>query len=589
MIRGKWPGQRNLVHNTPAHPHVPVCLAPLALLPLWPQVGLLVLALGLLVGAAVPLTLGLVVGTPVFQENMPGGAYRADGLFNPPGNVQGFDPPQTLPDGTTVRAGGSYGTITFPYAAQVGRQAQVRLRLAADPAQGASPVAVTVRLNGAPATPFAVTREFAVYTASVDTARYPNPYLDPAHVQVDLLSTTAPAPQTAAPRGVMVDWVRLKPGRSAGQILSIGVVGAGALLGVLLVALARLGLVAGLAYGGLALASFAVLQVTYMPRAIPPATEVALAGLAWLLAGALAPRARPAWGLGLVACGLAVLVLGRLMGDWQMDDAYISYRYAWNLVQGQGLVYNPGEVVEGYTNFLWTLPAAGAIALGLPPAGVTLAANIALTQGLVALTYYLTSRLAGALSLWPLLTAGLLTIDDSLVTYGARGSGMEATLLALWVLLGAACLWAGAGRTILTWRGLGGLALALAALTRPEGLLVAAIFLGLRTLQDWQSGQPVGRGLRAALVPFLALVGPYQVWRIGFYGDLFPNTFYAKTGATVALLVRGLDHCVWFVREHWLLVVLAGLGLGLAAWEWRMRRIVLSPGGRGFHRGCRVC
>ncbi len=34
------------------------------------------------------------------------------------------------------------------------------------------------------------------------------------------------------------------------------------------------------------------------------------------------------------------------------DDAFISFRYAENLVQGKGLVYNEGERVEGYTNFL---------------------------------------------------------------------------------------------------------------------------------------------------------------------------------------------------------------------------------------------
>jgi hypothetical protein len=40
------------------------------------------------------------------------------------------------------------------------------------------------------------------------------------------------------------------------------------------------------------------------------------------------------------------------------DDAYISLRYAENLVDGHGLVYNVGEYVEGYTNFLWTVLVA---------------------------------------------------------------------------------------------------------------------------------------------------------------------------------------------------------------------------------------
>ncbi|MFQ5608360.1 MAG: hypothetical protein ACE5GA_10465, partial [Candidatus Zixiibacteriota bacterium] len=40
---------------------------------------------------------------------------------------------------------------------------------------------------------------------------------------------------------------------------------------------------------------------------------------------------------------------------WVCDDAFISFRYAKNLADGLGLVFNAGEYVEGYTNFLWTL------------------------------------------------------------------------------------------------------------------------------------------------------------------------------------------------------------------------------------------
>ena len=40
------------------------------------------------------------------------------------------------------------------------------------------------------------------------------------------------------------------------------------------------------------------------------------------------------------------------------DDAFISFRYTRNLLEGHGLVFNPGERVEGYTNFLWILELA---------------------------------------------------------------------------------------------------------------------------------------------------------------------------------------------------------------------------------------
>src|SRR5260221_4689119 len=49
---------------------------------------------------------------------------------------------------------------------------------------------------------------------------------------------------------------------------------------------------------------------------------------------------------------------------WVQDDAYVSFRYARNFVRGDGLVYNVGEPVEGYTNFLWTTLAAVPLAAG---------------------------------------------------------------------------------------------------------------------------------------------------------------------------------------------------------------------------------
>src|SRR5947207_15116687 len=51
---------------------------------------------------------------------------------------------------------------------------------------------------------------------------------------------------------------------------------------------------------------------------------------------------------------------------WLDDDMMISMRYARNLVSGAGLVFNPGERVEGYTNFGWVLLMAGVHLLPLP-------------------------------------------------------------------------------------------------------------------------------------------------------------------------------------------------------------------------------
>src|SRR5512141_1418152 len=50
-------------------------------------------------------------------------------------------------------------------------------------------------------------------------------------------------------------------------------------------------------------------------------------------------------------------------GPRTIDDSFITFRYARNLLAGQGFVYNPGEAVLGTTTPLYTLLMAGLGAL----------------------------------------------------------------------------------------------------------------------------------------------------------------------------------------------------------------------------------
>jgi arabinofuranosyltransferase len=63
--------------------------------------------------------------------------------------------------------------------------------------------------------------------------------------------------------------------------------------------------------------------------------------------------------LGLVAHALAYRFV--------CDDAYISFRYAYNFAHHGELSYNRGERVEGYTNFLWTLAIGLLMRVGVEP------------------------------------------------------------------------------------------------------------------------------------------------------------------------------------------------------------------------------
>jgi len=191
------------------------------------------------------------------------------------------------------------------------------------------------------------------------------------------------------------------------------------------------------------------------------------------------------------------------------DDSYISYRYAANLVAGQGLVYNPGEYVEGFSNLLWTLLiAAGARhVLGLASGCLTLIATYA----------YAAAGLRKSQSWWAATAVWIVFASAVFVRWTT--SGMETPLFAATVM-GALAAQAH-GRF-----GWAALAVSLATLTRPEGALVAASIFGFRLIEGGF------RCRRAWLGPmaYAALLAALTAFRVAYYGDPLPNTFYAKVG-----------------------------------------------------------
>lgn len=517
------------------------------------------IASGVVVAALLSLLLNLALPSRTFLDESQSTSYPGTGVFDEADHVYGLYDTETAGDGTTYRWSTDHAIWQYPYLANLGRHVDVRVRLASWVGRDA-PAQVTLLLNGKPAQTFAATSEFGVYEATLDTAQLPNPYLDPAYVQLDLTTSTVSPPGDARQLGVAIDWVSITSRKSRTEIaLDLFVWGAAVLL-LLLVATSRLGLAWAAGYGLLCVSSLLALELTAMPRAIPTVVEVALAGLAWALAAWVVPRKWPFLGLALAACMLWMVVAGRVLGDWQIDDAYISYRYAWNFANGYGLIYNPGEVVEGYTNFLWTVLASGAIWAGLSPAGVSLAGTIAGSIGILALTFRLARRLLPDQPFWAVVPVALLAVDSALLTYGPRGSGIEAVPFAFLVVASLAALWAAPGTG---WRVAAGVVLALASLTRPEGLMAAALLLGSRAWLDRRDSLPYRRLLLASALPFLLIVVPYQLWRITFYGYPFPNTFYAKTGTNLVVIGRGAAYAWQFVERHWMPVVLLVAGLAV--------------------------
>lgn len=236
-------------------------------------------------------------------------------------------------------------------------------------------------------------------------------------------------------------------------------------------------------------------------------------------------RRRERW---LIAVVAATVILAFLFGAIQRflvcDDAFISFRYARHLAEGQGLVWNPEERVEGYTNFLWVLVLAAGISLGARPELLAPALGILCGAAVVVLVARLGARDHGWRDPLIWLAPAVLALHHSFLAWST--GGLETQFFSLLVLAGfSACLDERRRREARPWRAPG--LFALATLTRPDGLLFAAV-AGSAWLVDCVRRR---RGVRPAVVwatvyalPVLAHV----LWRRAYYGDWLPNTFHAK-------------------------------------------------------------
>jgi arabinofuranosyltransferase len=255
-----------------------------------------------------------------------------------------------------------------------------------------------------------------------------------------------------------------------------------------------------------------------------------------------------AWGL--------LALHAALFFDFRVDDAFILLRYADNLSHGQGLVFNAGERVEGFTSPALVVIQAGFMRLGLDALTATKILGVVSGFAIVATTFRLAELVTA--SRWTALAATVLAATQpSLAT--ACVNGLETAPFAACLLYGLyRSLTAKSARDDLTV----GAVLSLAFLLRPEGglaLLLAGVRLlwRERTTRRWSS-----------LVAFLAPIGlialPLFLWKASYFQAFVPNTFIAKVPVhTEGRLLSGLRYLLQGSPSQW--PVVGALGLGVLA------------------------
>ncbi len=257
---------------------------------------------------------------------------------------------------------------------------------------------------------------------------------------------------------------------------------------------------------------------------------------------------------------------------WVSEDAFIDLRVVQHLLAGHGPVFNLSERVEAYTNPVWVAllavwaglgasPEAGAVGLGL---GLS-ATGLVLAQAGAA---RLGSRLVAA-SPRGERPGGALTLPFGAAVFAAipavwdfSTSGLESGLAMAWL---GGVFWLLAGPPPLT-RGAMRLAAVLIGcgpLVRPDLALfsvgfAAALLAGPACVPD---RRPSGREWATLAVIGMALPLAYQVFRMGYFAALVPNTALAKE-ATAPYWSQGWRYLVDFAGPYALWIPL----LAVAAW-----------------------
>lgn len=230
-------------------------------------------------------------------------------------------------------------------------------------------------------------------------------------------------------------------------------------------------------------------------------------------------------GVTLAVLSISSVLVIRSFSTTIWDDPYITFRYAKNLAEGHGFVFNIGEKVLGTSAPLWTLILALAGLSKLVPIVdlPTFARMLSVCfYGLVGLALFVLAydwlcrfvkvKQMGTIALLALLCTAIWLLSPS--SLDAATSGMETTFFTFLLVLAAYCY-------SRQWNRSAAVVLALLLVTRVDGFVVIACY-GLALL--------IFR--RKAFLPFccvMMLVSlPWFIFSYYYFGSAIPNTILAK-------------------------------------------------------------
>jgi arabinofuranosyltransferase len=237
--------------------------------------------------------------------------------------------------------------------------------------------------------------------------------------------------------------------------------------------------------------------------------------------------------------------------DFLVDDAYISFVYSKNLINGNGLTYN-GLLVEGFSNLSWVILLSPFINANLDI--IKFARFFSIISGIVSLTlvFNLAQKIVKRNKLSTSLLASCSVAVLSPFLAWTMG-GLETILLSSLIMVLIYIEWMEFDvRKILS-----PFLIFIISLTRPEGIIVFPIWVAYLYIKN-------NKNLKIVLMEAILVIIPFFIYillRWYYYGYPLSNTAYLKLSPSISTSIEAA-HWLWnflMLRPIFSLILLSGI------------------------------
>jgi hypothetical protein len=216
---------------------------------------------------------------------------------------------------------------------------------------------------------------------------------------------------------------------------------------------------------------------------------------------------------------------------WLGDDIFIGLRYVKNFNEGNGLVNNIGERVEGYTDFLWLMLISFFFRLKFDPGITAEVLGVVFSAGTLIIFSVIGYKISAAKNkfVFPFITLALAFNYDYNVW---ATSGLEVSFVTF-LLSSAFYIYFFTGSTLNKRLFFAGFFICLGLLTRPDVMLILLFLNLLLVIKNLISKTNFIDLIKTHFLfnPSVIIIYiPYFLWRYNYYGFIFPNTYYNKLG-----------------------------------------------------------